>query len=77
MVLRRGVLLAVGGAAVGVVLALVLASALDFLVFEVSPRDPVVLGAAPVVLLVVAALTSLFPALRATRVDPAASFRAD
>ena len=77
MVLRRGVLLAVGGAAVGVVLALALASALDFLVFEVSPRDPVVLGAAPVVLLVVAALASLFPALRATRVDPATSFRAD
>ncbi len=77
MVLRRAVLLAVGGAAAGVVLALGLASALEFLVYEVSPRDPLVLGAAPVILLAVAALASWIPAMRATRVDPAASFRSD
>jgi putative ABC transport system permease protein len=47
------------------------------LLFEVSPRDPLVFAAVAIVLLVVAVVAAAVPAMRASRVDPAASLRAD
>jgi putative ABC transport system permease protein len=47
------------------------------LLFEVSPRDPAVITAVAVALLIAAALASLLPALRATRVDPIVALRSD
>ncbi|MFW6201392.1 MAG: ADOP family duplicated permease [Gemmatimonadota bacterium] len=70
VVLRRGMVLAGLGAALGVAAALVAARALEALLFEVSPSDPVALGVAAAVVLGVAFAAAYLPARAATRVDP-------
>jgi putative ABC transport system permease protein len=60
-----------GGAAVGVVVALGASRLIASLLFEVSPTDPVALAGACGVLLAVAAIAAYLPAHRASRVDPA------
>jgi len=45
--------------------------------FDVNPVDPLTFVLVPVVLLAVAALASLLPARRATRLDPTAALRAE
>jgi len=47
------------------------------LLYAVSPNDPLVFGVVAGVLLVVAAGASVLPALRATRVDPSVTLRAE
>jgi len=47
------------------------------LLFEVSPRDSVVLLGVALVLTATATIASLLPGLRATRVDPAEALRAE
>jgi ABC-type lipoprotein release transport system permease subunit len=47
------------------------------LLFEVSPRDPIVLTVVGALLLGIAVLASGIPALRATRVDPNVALRAE
>jgi ABC-type lipoprotein release transport system permease subunit len=47
------------------------------LMFDVSPRDPVVFAVVTVGLLGVALLASIIPASRATRVDPNTALRAE
>jgi ABC-type antimicrobial peptide transport system permease subunit len=47
------------------------------LLYQVSPRDPVSLGAAAVLMLGVAAFAALAPAARAARVDPVNALRAE
>jgi predicted permease len=63
------------GLAVGVALALVTGGVLESVLFQVSPRDPQALAAAPLVLLCSASLAILLPVFRYTRVDPAGSMR--
>jgi len=70
MVMRRGLLLALSGIAAGLVIALAAAPMIAPLLYRVSPADPVSIAGAALFLIVVAALASLIPALRATRVDP-------
>jgi putative ABC transport system permease protein len=65
-----GALLGVGG-------ALVLGRAMASLLYETAPADPLSLGAAPVLLFLVANLASWLPARRAARVDPAEVLRAE
>jgi putative ABC transport system permease protein len=43
--------------------------------FQVTPRDPLVVMAAAAVLLLVSLATCLVPARRATRVDPTEALR--
>ena len=68
---------AITGIATGVGLALLGGKFVGSLLFQVSPRDPVILGGACSLLLVAAAMASLIPAMRATRVDPTIALRAD
>ncbi len=47
------------------------------MLFEISPADPVTLGAVSVMLVLIAAGAALAPALRATRVDLVEALRAE
>jgi putative ABC transport system permease protein len=75
MVLRRGLLLALAGIAAGLALVLAAGPRIAPLLYRVSPVDPVSIAGAALFLLAVAALASLIPALRATRVDPIVALR--
>jgi ABC-type antimicrobial peptide transport system permease subunit len=75
--LRDGLRVALAGLAVGVVAALLVTRVLSGLLYGVRPRDPVALMSASLLLLAVSALACLVPALRAVRVDPAATLRED
>lgn len=66
-----------GGLVIGVLVALGLARLLEGLVYGVSTTDPVTFISLPVLLGVVAMLAGLFPALRATRIDPLEALRVD
>jgi len=50
---------------------------MEGLMFQQSPRDPLVFGIVTVVLLAVALLASSGPALRASRVDPNIALRGE
>lgn len=65
----------VAGLAAGVGSALPSGRILESLLFQVSPRDPLTLAAAPLVLLFAASLAILLPVFRYTKVDPAGSMR--
>jgi len=75
MVMTQGLLLALLGIAVGLAISLAATKQLAPLLYSVSPRDPVSITGAALFLIAVAALASLFPALRATRVDPILALR--
>ena len=77
MVVGEGMTLAGAGLVIGVAGAFLLTRTLETLLYEVSPTDPAVLGATCGGVLVVAALASLVPAIRALRVDPMVALRAD
>lgn len=65
------------GVVLGVVAAIVAGRWIAPLLFEVSPRDPIVLAAVVVTLLGVSLLASWIPAVRAAKVDPGEALRAD
>jgi putative ABC transport system permease protein len=75
MVVGEGVRLALSGLAIGAVGALFLSSLLSTLLFGIAPTDGVTYLAVSVVLLIVAALACLLPALRAASVDPMQALR--
>ena len=75
MVMRRGLLLAISGIAVGIAIALAAAPLIAPLLYHVRPADPVSIVGAALFLIAVAILASLLPALRATRVDPILALR--
>jgi putative ABC transport system permease protein len=77
LVVGEGLRFAVTGAVVGGAIALIAAPQIAPLLFNQSPRDPVVFGAVTAVLLVVAVLASMIPAIRGARVDPNAALRAE
>jgi len=77
MVLREGVTMAGLGLLLGLGGALALGRLLSSLVYQVSPSDPLTLGAVAAVLLAVAVVASLVPARRAMRVDPVSALRQD
>jgi predicted permease len=68
---------AVAGIAIGCLLALVAGSLIQSLLVDVSARDPATLGIVAAVLLVVAVVAALIPAMRAARIDPVAALRAE
>jgi predicted permease len=77
LVMGDGVRFAVVGIGAGGVIALLAGRWIKPLLFEVSPSDPVIFGAVTAVLLGVAALASMVPALRAARVNPSVALRGE
>ncbi|MEX1256912.1 MAG: ADOP family duplicated permease [Gemmatimonadota bacterium] len=77
MVLRQGMMIATVGVVVGVVGALVLARLLEGLLFEIDPRNPILLSVAAGVFLVVSVLACLVPARQATAVEPVSVLKGD
>jgi predicted permease len=75
LVLRRGARIAIAGSAVGLLLAINGSRLLQDLLFEVSPRDPIMLAAAVLVLVLLALFATWWPARRASWVDPAMALR--
>jgi putative ABC transport system permease protein len=75
LVIGQGMRPVLMGLAIGVPGALLLARFLSAQLFEVSPANPLALGAATVVLILVALGSCWLPARRALRADPMAALR--
>jgi predicted permease len=76
LVLRQGVVLAIGGAMVGGVGAIAATRVLNELLYDVSATDPVAFGAVITMLCAIAAIASYVPARRAARTEPMDVLRA-
>jgi predicted permease len=77
LVVTDGLRLAGIGVAIGVALALWAGKWVKPLLFDVSPKDPVVFALVAFMLVAVAVAASWVPALRASRVDPNEALRSD
>lgn len=75
MVLRRVLLLAAVGLAIGVPAALISFRLVRSFLFQTQPNDPRILALAGIVLLSAAILAGYAPARRASRIDPLAALR--
>jgi predicted permease len=75
LVLTQGLGPAIAGVLFGLGLALAFGRVAESLLFDVSPRDPLVMSGVVGVLVVVTFGASLLPARRASRVDPAIALR--
>ena len=77
MVMSQGARLVFIGLATGLVAAFFLTRFLQSQLFEVSPTDPAVFVSVALLLTAVAAAACLFPALRASRVNPMTALRTE
>jgi predicted permease len=77
LVVKQGLLLGGVGVLLGGAIALIMANRVQPLLFQVSPRDPVVYGSVIVTMLGVALAASFIPARRAAAVDPNIALRAE
>ena len=76
-VIRQSVVLIAAGLIVGLAIIWLAEAALRRVLFDMSPRDPASLAAACVLLVTVALIACVPPALRALRVDPVDGLRAE
>jgi predicted permease len=77
MFLRQGLLLAVAGIALGLLVAAGCSRLMSALLFGVTPFDPVTYAATAVVLLIAAIAATYIPARRAAAADPMEMLRAE
>jgi putative ABC transport system permease protein len=77
LVLKRALVLAAAGAAVGLPLAALGAGLMRALLFGVQPLDPATLAASPAAVFLLVLAASWQPARRAMRIDPARALRCD
>jgi predicted permease len=76
MIVSRGVGLAGIGVGLGLILSGIMAPLISSLLYGVTPFDPEVFVAVPLILMVVVLLASYIPARRAARVNPIVALRA-
>ncbi len=74
-IIGQGAVLAVAGVAIGYAGALLLTRVLSGLLFATSSTDPVTFVSVTMILVAVALVASLLPAVRATRIDPVIALR--
>lgn len=77
LVVRQGMVMAIVGAAAGLLIASVAARLLTGLLIGVTPHDPATFLVVPLVLLAVSAVACFVPARRAMSVDPLEALRAE
>jgi putative ABC transport system permease protein len=75
LVLKRGLLLAISGVAIGLISSLALTGLMTSLLFGISATDPLTFAAIAVLLTAVAAVACYLPARRAMKVDPMVALR--
>jgi putative ABC transport system permease protein len=75
MVLRQGLGLAISGAALGLIGALIVSRLMAGLLYGVMPTDPLTFAGVTLVLTMVALAACYIPARRAMRVDPLVALR--
>jgi putative ABC transport system permease protein len=75
LIVRRGMLLAAAGLAIGIVVSLVLTRFMQEMLYGVKPFDPLTFAAVSAVLLLVSLVASSVPAYRAARLDPMQTLR--
>ena len=77
LIVGRGMVLALSGAAIGLATSLVAARVMTTLLFTISPRDPLTFVVVPLLLSVVALVACYLPARKAIRVDPLVALRTE
>jgi putative ABC transport system permease protein len=77
LVVGQGVSFAIVGVVLGFGIALVAARWIQPLLFKQSATDPAIYGVVGAVLILVALVASMVPALRATRADPNTALRSE
>ena len=75
LVVKQGLMLALGGIGIGLILSLAVTRFMSSMLVGVSANDPVTMAGVAALFAVVAALASYVPAKRATRIDPAIALR--
>jgi putative ABC transport system permease protein len=75
MVLREGLGLAIAGAALGLVGAVIVSHLMTGLLYGVKPTDPLTFAGVTILLVAVSLLACYIPARRAIRVDPLVALR--
>jgi ABC-type antimicrobial peptide transport system permease subunit len=75
MILREGISKLTGGVVLGVIATYIAGRALQPLLYQVSPRDPLVIVGVVIGLLATGVVAALLPARRAMRFDPADALR--
>jgi len=75
LVVGRGMITSLIGAAIGVAAAFQLTRALSGMLYGVTARDPLVFAGVPLLLIAVSVIASFVPARRATRIDPLVALR--
>jgi predicted permease len=77
MILRQGLIMTFGGAALGFLLALAIGRVFSAMLYQVSPVDPVAFTLAPAMLVATALFACWLPARRAAKVDPLLALRSE
>jgi len=77
LVLRHAASLAIGGVALGLVIALALARVLRSLVYNVSPLDPVTFISVMMMVIAIALFACYLPARRAAKASPMIALRTE
>ena len=75
LVVVRGLVTSLIGAAIGLSAAFELTRALSGMLYGVTATDPLVFAGVPLLLIAVSAIASYVPALKATRIDPLVALR--